>query len=231
MIDDQLKQLLRKYSVAQALPEGSAEAAMRFKRPGLQKLLRNVGKFSFFAFITSTLYFAAKKAGISVSLLKINLITIGIIAGSAVAVTSGAAYVVLNRSAAVTRDSLSRDQVPPFPRLKNRPVQVVSPQFIIMPFRHDDESAEVASILAQRLHSDLNASWGTDTAMIARSAASPDSSVGQIAGSVVRADSGFIVTVRVVNPDAEVVFFEKQRIESKRDIPELVRKLRFALTD
>jgi hypothetical protein len=228
MNDDQLKQLMRKYAVAQVLPEGSAAVAMRYKSPGLRSLLRRFGKVSVFAAIVAALFFTAKKCGLSISILKIHLIAIGIIAGGALAVSAGAAYMIIGRPSVVSRDASFSDLLPPFPRLSNdRTVPpVAAARYAIVPFRYDEASYAVARALQQNIEDEIRSGGGAGSIVLLGSDSAARGNVSRIYGSVIRTHAGFSASVRIVNGDAEVVFFETYHLNSEREISDVTEKIR-----
>ena len=207
--EEMIKDIFKNHSRQPRVPVDE-DLILRSRKETLIAIYKRNKKYTWFTAAAISILFAAKKAGITLSLTHCFIIAVAVPATLVTGITAGAVFTVHTLSRTEAPVSVPSASIPAPVAV---PVPSVQCRIQMLKFRYDPLSADAASRLEAELFSEFSRLKG-------KGYASYDSTefIESLTGSVLRTGEEYTVSVKLVDRNAQVILFRQAVIKNESEI-------------
>lgn len=229
-----LESLLSTYKFTEPLPPAVRKEMLKSRKKTIVHILKKNRQYGLMTFLIISLFFFARKTGITLSLMKATVAAWTAAVLTTITITGAAVYtvhrIIEKNKPLETEIQQAAEPVTANTGGRNETPQAVSTPVVIyhvgiIPFDNSGVDTSIARNITAALKAELSSRLPGKRIAVFSSRDTEDHIIkNMLMGSVIRFGEGYRFTARIIDPaSSKILFYKSVEIHSENDIPEACR--------
>lgn len=229
-----VSEIFKKYKFREPINEVIQKDILIYKKEALIKIFKKNNKYSLFAFAIISIFLGLQRLGITTTITK-SIIIFAIASVVTIASISSVSYYAIKN---LTIQENINDKTITSTKINNivetqikRKTIKVEYKLLILPFKTDNQNKKIANKISSKIMQNLAMLKGTNEIKIIKNKNTKLYSKKKLIGALVKPVDEYLLTIKLVDENAKVIYFKKERFSSEKEIDSILNKVSLQISN